>query len=406
MTIHDEEKIDHEEVVHNVSDEEVNDNNEDMENMKERVALAESETDSIRRKNEILESQVAELKIQLESSLENQRKFMVAGDKSTEAMDAMNEDVATKVASILDPKLDSLKTVTGNISLALKISSSTEGKTGSVLDDILTKQGMSQIEETRGVSVSSINEGLVNIKDILACYGLDESADATSIPALLSQILSAVQQIPSYNQPQAPSSNGRPCFFQARGLPGVFVCTCGCGIELQACASPQPQSGASSLPLNVSGYSSHQATDPAKVTYTNVNPGFTSKAVDDPNLSKDGGSVRGLTRKEKRAIKNKEFLEKKRARFNLDNKRSYSKGYYQPATFDYRLSSANNNQVTHGLQPSHASFATQGVQSQIQHDFRQPPVPLGQYGQHSAMTPPARPLPSVWMDNRFNDTPS
>ena len=119
MATHDEGKIDHEEVVHNVSDE-VNDNEEDMENMKERVALAESETDSIRRKNEILESQVAELKIQLESSLDNQRKFMVAGDKSTGAMDAMNEDVATKVANKLESKLDSLKTVTDNISQHLK----------------------------------------------------------------------------------------------------------------------------------------------------------------------------------------------------------------------------------------------------------------------------------------------
>ena len=42
---------------------------------------------------------------------------MVAGDKSTVAMDNMNEDVATKVANILNSKIDSIKAETSIIHL-------------------------------------------------------------------------------------------------------------------------------------------------------------------------------------------------------------------------------------------------------------------------------------------------
>ena len=78
--------------------------------------------------------------------------------------------------------------------------------------------------------------------------------------------------------------------------------------------------------------------------------------------------------------------------------------YYQSATYDNRPSSANNNQLMHGSQQPHESFVAPAVQGQVQRsDFRNSPVSLGQYGQHSAVVPPARPVPNVWMDNRFNN---
>ena len=59
MVSQEESKIDNEEVVLSLSGGEDNGNDEDMENVKERLALAESETDAVRHKNEMLEAQVA-----------------------------------------------------------------------------------------------------------------------------------------------------------------------------------------------------------------------------------------------------------------------------------------------------------------------------------------------------------
>ena len=146
--------------------------------------------------------------------------------------------------------------------------------------------------------------------------------------------------------------------------------------------------------MNVSGHPIHQASI-AEVPNARENIGSTSNG---------GQTGLGLSRKLKRALKNREFFNRKKGRFNLEAQKSHPNSNYQPSTHDFRPSSANNNQVIHGPQQSRESFATPGVQMQVQqNDNRQPSMPLVQYGQHPAAVPPARPFPNVWMDNRFNN---
>jgi len=92
-----------------------------------------------------LEIQVAELKSQLELSLADQRKFMVAGDKSEAKLDSINEDCSDKTVQRISPKLDHiepLKSNTDKILSVLKVTSDEkdEKDTTSILDTLVTKE--------------------------------------------------------------------------------------------------------------------------------------------------------------------------------------------------------------------------------------------------------------------------
>ena len=117
-------------------------NNEDFQCMKERVALAESELDSLKLEKSGLLQKISELEAQLASSLENQQKFMIANDKATVSLDAVNEDTATKVANLLKPNLLQLPDLSASI-----------------------KQTHSKMD-TFSTSINSLNDGVTGGKTI------------------------------------------------------------------------------------------------------------------------------------------------------------------------------------------------------------------------------------------------
>ena len=92
---------------------------EDVENLKERVVMAESLADALKQERVALEAEVAQLKVQLKSSMEHQKQFMVSSDVATEAVEKMNDDTSANVVRKLDPKLSLLPAVNGNVASLL-----------------------------------------------------------------------------------------------------------------------------------------------------------------------------------------------------------------------------------------------------------------------------------------------
>ena len=70
-------------------DESVGDLDEDTENLKERVALAESTAEALKAKNDKFEEKICELKTHLASSLDAQQNFMAVADKATADLEAL-----------------------------------------------------------------------------------------------------------------------------------------------------------------------------------------------------------------------------------------------------------------------------------------------------------------------------
>ena len=172
---------------------------------------------------------------------------MVAGDKSEAKLDSINEDCSDKTVQRISPKLDLLEPLKSNrdkILSVLKVTSDEkdEKDTTSILDTLVTKEDFRLKEDANEVTSSSIKEGLLTIKDVLASFGLEEGAEPFSIPSILSQMFRMIKNISPPNNPgtsdDAYSIQVKPCFFQLRGITGVFACTCGCGTELQANAVP------------------------------------------------------------------------------------------------------------------------------------------------------------------------
>ena len=393
--------------VHDVIDGESGGNNEDFENLKERVALAESRASSLEEENEALVVQVAELKSQLESSLANQRQFMVAGDRSGAQLDAINEDCSEKTVRKLSPKLDllePLKVETDKISSVLEITPNEENEDEitSIFDTLVTKEDFSQREDALDVTSSTVKEGLLTIKDVLASFGLEDGAEPLSIPGILTQMFDMIKNISPVNNPgpsDACNSQVKPCFFQTRGITGVFACTCGCGTELQADAVLPTQSNPQVMSLNTN--------DPPKTIVTAGNATDNKNDAGNGNMVGENRSGNPLSRKEKRLLKNKAFINRKKLKPSNDQSLDH------PYTTNNGPSSANNNAVRHGSnQPNFVQSALVHSQNsvhevQFQGAFRPPlptNMPVGPYVpqmQGNSFGP--RHFPSVWMDNRFNN---
>ena len=114
---------------------------------------------------------------------------MVAGDKSEAKLDSINEDCSDKSVQRISPKLDllePLKSNTDKILSVLKVTSDEkdEKDTTSILDTLVTKEDFRLKEDANEVTSSSIKEGLLTIKDVLASFGLEEGAEPNPFPSL------------------------------------------------------------------------------------------------------------------------------------------------------------------------------------------------------------------------------
>ena len=237
---------------------------EDTENLKERVVMAESANDALRQEKEVLESKLTELGVQLKSSMEHQKNFMAVGDVSTMTLEKMNDDTADKVVKKLDAKLAVLPGVHGNVGTVLvKVAELNTAVTD--LPNLL--EGMSSRFDT---SHDSLSEGVSTTNDILNNFGMAEDENALNIPACIRILMERSEALmgaqlaapsPAPATSLAPASVGRgvgDCYFLQHKVVATFVCKCGCGYEIQA-EHTQLDSGTPALPLDIPGTVAHQA---------------------------------------------------------------------------------------------------------------------------------------------------
>ena len=194
---------------------------EDLENMKERVALAESSAEELQVRNDKLEALVAELNVKLASSIENQKHFMAAGDKVTADLELLNEDTADKVAKKLESKLCKLESFGASFddirakidSLSTAMSCQTEATTA----------GFDQLVERVDNSNQALSEGIMATNDTLDQFGLACDKTSVDIPGCIKAMASA--------PPKPPST--KVCEYRSRNMKIIMACKCGCGYELQ-----------------------------------------------------------------------------------------------------------------------------------------------------------------------------
>ena len=88
---------------------------EELENMKDRAVMAESRVDALELEKVHFLAQIQDLSAKLESSLEQQRKYVVAGDNAVLAKEAVNDDTAAKVTKSLESKLSLMPIMDKNL---------------------------------------------------------------------------------------------------------------------------------------------------------------------------------------------------------------------------------------------------------------------------------------------------
>ena len=214
-------------------DESVGDLDEDTENLKERVALAESTAEDLKAKNDKLEEKICELKTQLASSLDAQQNFMAVGDKATADLEALNDDTADKVAKKLESKLNNIDFLgTSMVDILEKIDNLKNVVSGQ--SEVVTA-GIDRVVNRVDNSNQALSEGIMATNDTLYSYGFaSDAASFISIPDSIKALLSAppgLENIQSHTtdvdlQPKV-------CDYSKRNLPHLMICKCGCGYELQ-----------------------------------------------------------------------------------------------------------------------------------------------------------------------------
>ena len=75
---------------------------EDLANYKETAIMADSRADAAELANHKLADEITQLKVKLQSSLDEQKKYMVAGDKANTAVQSLNIDTADHVLKALE----------------------------------------------------------------------------------------------------------------------------------------------------------------------------------------------------------------------------------------------------------------------------------------------------------------
>ena len=214
-------------------DECVGDLDEDTENLKERVALAESTAEDLKAKNDKLEEKICELKTQLASSLDAQQNFMAVGDKATADLEALNDDTADKVAKKLESKLNNIDFLgTSMVDILGKIDNLKNVVSGQ--SEVVTA-GIDRVVNRVDNSNQALSEGIMATNDTLYSYGFaSDAASFISIPDSIKALLSAppgLENIQSHTtdvdlQPKVWD-------YSKRNLPHLMICKCGCGYELQ-----------------------------------------------------------------------------------------------------------------------------------------------------------------------------
>ena len=212
-------------------DEDEFDFDEDDENMKERVALAESAAESLKVRNDDLEAKLTELKVQLASSLDAQKSFMAVGDKATANLEILNDDTADKVAKKLEVKLNSIASLgTTMADILVKIESINNAVSCQSMN---VAAGFDRIVNRVDNSNQALSEGIMETNDALYNYGLaNDDASFISIPDSIKSLLSVLQGLEDRSK-NARVPPQKVCDYSKQNLPPLMICKCGCGYELQ-----------------------------------------------------------------------------------------------------------------------------------------------------------------------------
>ena len=173
--------------------------------------------------NAELKAKLGEVSAKLQASKEAQAKFMVAGDKLNAENQALNEDTASTVVRVLEPKLALIPKINTDIGGL----SSTVSELKQIVD---TFSGLlTSANDSTTTNVNSISEDVKGIKNSLENFGIDELGEGVSIPDVLMSIKSPKGCIKGIEGAQATQG----CFFESRRIPAVYTCSCGCGREVQ-----------------------------------------------------------------------------------------------------------------------------------------------------------------------------
>ena len=226
-------------------DEEDEELDEDLVNMEERAALAESKASALMQERELLERKLAEVTAKYESSMNHQKEFMIRADNATMTVEAMNDNTADKVVKALYPKfsaLPSLNTNVGNV-LAKVV------EIGNAVNSIplILKKADEILSQVSGVGSlvnsarDSLSEGLSTIEDTMASYGMAEDEEKLDIPSSIKTLVETAQRsveagdgdvagaVPAPDQEQKSSL----CYYLSHHVAATFICKCGCGHEVQ-----------------------------------------------------------------------------------------------------------------------------------------------------------------------------
>ena len=234
---------------------------EEMSNLKEAAAQAESKCGALNEQNIKLLAKINDLENKLQTSLQEQQKFMVAGDTANMSLNNMNDDTATTVVKQLESKLSLLSSIDNNITDMMTKVTDVGNATAQLPNVIKALKNLPQvvysevrklvehhyvvietrfddIESKADTSSASLNEGLLNVQETLAAFGFEETEEGdktVNIPACIESLVAATKlpdkEVSPSTQPRAIPSKG--CYYQEHRLDPTFVCKCGCGGEVQ-----------------------------------------------------------------------------------------------------------------------------------------------------------------------------
>ena len=220
----------------NVETESVEILDEELENMKERAVMAESRVDALELEKVHFLAQIQDLSAKLDSSLEHQRKYMVAGDNAVSAKEAVNDDTAAKVTKSLESKLSLMPIMDKNLGGIFAKVAELPGLVAKQVEEVLTKQSLILHGKIQGLTSSvdnsrySLSEGINTTNDTLACFGMAEGEDHLDIPSCLKTV---VENMAGGGQGDFPQVVPGVCYFLSSGMVATYVCKCKCGSEIQ-----------------------------------------------------------------------------------------------------------------------------------------------------------------------------
>ena len=243
---------------------------EEIENLKEATAQAESKYNALMEENINHLAKIKNLEAKLQSSLQEQQKYMVAGDTANKSLASMNDDTATTVAKQLESKLSLISGIDNNMSdMVTKVTEIRDATTqlpnvikalknlpAVVYSEVrklvehhyvVIEDKLDYIESKADTSNASLNEGLLNVQDTLAAFGIEEGEEdekTVDIPACIQSLVAAAEMSDKEASSKPTGAPSKGCYYEEHRLIPTFVCKCGCGGEIQlavpAAAPPTP----------------------------------------------------------------------------------------------------------------------------------------------------------------------